>query len=379
MGFFSRPRTLVEGTAAARAAIGLDGPGELTTRSLEQVIDGMIAAQGASVPGDIRALPAVAAAVRLIGSTVAQLPVGVSRGQTPEWLARPRVYGGQLDLNDLLGFLVDSMTLHGRGYLLATCTAEGDAPSFRLDALDPDYVQVVHKADGIVGRSFLWAGQPLPEVPAMLGTVRKGGRYLVHVPFRVTVDHPEGSTPLTEAAATLRGHLAVERHTSLLFDGGTYVGGVLSTTSDITPAQAEVWQAAWIQARKSGKVAVLGNGLEYRNELADGNELQMVETRSFNQSVVWALLGIPQAYMGSSLMGGQSSLSYSNAQDNRRQFADNCLRGYTQQIEDSLSRLLPNGRNPAENIRLEFDYDEWEGRGVDGDQATAVGSDPAGI
>lgn len=370
MGLFSRPRDLVADTAAARAQMGFDGPGELTTRSLAQVIDGMIAAQGSSVPGDIRTLPAVAAAVRLIGSTVSQLPVGVSRGSLPEWLARPRVYGGQLDLNDLLGFLIDSMTLHGRGYLLATCTADGDAPSFRLDALDPDYVQVVHNTNGLIGRQFLWSGEPVPEVPAMLGTARKGTRYLVHVPFRVSVDHPEGSTPLTEAAATLRGHLAVERHSSMLFDGGTYVGGVLTTTSDITPAQATVWQAAWIEARKAGKVAVLGNGLEYRNELADGNELQMVETRSFNQSVVWALLGIPQAYMGSSLMGGQSSLSYANAQDNRRQFADNCLRGYTQQIEDSLSRLLPHGRNAGENTRFQFDYDEWEGRGADADQGS---------
>ena len=115
------------------------------------------------------------------------------------------------------------------------------------------------------------------------------------------MDSPEGTTPLADAALTLRGHVRTEQHASSLFDNGTYVGGVLSTTHDITPSQAKQWQDEWIKSRQSGKVAVMGNGLEYRNELADGVSLQMVETRSYNASVVYAMLGIPQSIMGSSI------------------------------------------------------------------------------
>lgn len=360
-----------------RADLGLDGPGAtLVQRDLVTVMDSIIAS-GSTTPHTIRSLPAVAGAIRLISSTIAQLRLEATRGEVPAWLRNPRRYGGALDGNDILGHVIDAMTIHGAAYLRATCLTEGEQPTFRLDAVDPEYVQVLTRTDGIVGRDFLLAGDPIPEVPAMLGTCRKGQAYLVHVPFRVSVEHPEGTTPLNEAAATLYGHVTTEKHASFLMDNGTYTGGVLTTTSEITPAQAAVWQEAWIAARKTGKVAVLGNGLEYRNELADAKDLQMVEARSFNQSVVWSLLGIPLAYMGSSMMGGQSSLSYANAQDNRRAFADNCLRAYTVQIEDALSSLLPPGRNRDEEVRVFFDYSEWEGRGDAQPDDAAVGTVPA--
>jgi phage portal protein BeeE len=145
-----------------------------------------------------------------------------------------------------------------------------------------------------------------------------------------------------------------EAHAAFTFDSGTHLGGVQTTEGELTTAQAEMWRDAWIKARKAGTVAVLGNGLTYQNEVPDPVKLQLVESRSYNQSVVWTLLGIPQGYMGSSMMGGQSSLSYSNAQDTTRQFIGNALMPVTTQIEDALSELLPNGRNAAEDVRFLF-------------------------
>lgn len=316
-----------------------------------------------AAPADIRTLPAVAGAVRLIASTIDQLPLTVTRGEVPRWLARPKAYGAALDQGDLIQYLIDSMVVHGRAFIAATCRAAGDDPSFRLDAVDPGYVQpLLDVAEGPVRLRFLMQGEPVELPPAELGSCVKGATYLLHIPYRVSVDRPEGTTPLVEAAHTLRGQVTLERYASELFDNGTHLGGTLRTEADLDPEQAVVWRDSWMEARKQRKVAVLGNGLSYHNELADPNELQLVEARSFNQSVVWAMLGIPQAYMGASLMGGQSSLSYANAQDNRRQFADNCLRAFTTQIEDALSQLLPHGRTPAEDTAALFDYTEWEGR-----------------
>lgn len=342
--------------------------GLLQTRALEQVIDGWIA-QGATTPADIRGLPAVAGARRLIASTIDQLPLTVTRGDAPLWMRSPRAYGGQLDAGDLIEHAVDSMILHGRAYWRVVCTATGDAPSWQVDALDPQFVQVQRRSDAIVGRTFLLAGEQIPEVPVSLSLAVKGRAYVLHIPYVVTVDVPEGTTPLTEAATALRGYVTTEGHVAKLFDMGTIHGGYLSTAHDLTTGQASQFGTSWSKANPE-HIRVLGNGLEYHSMVPNSRDLQMVEARMFNQSAVWALLGIPQAYMGSSLMGGQSSLSYSNAQDNRRQFADNCLRTFTTQIEDAVSRLLPAGRNADEDVRARFDYEEWEGRD-DGDSAVA--------
>ena len=361
-----RPTRIVEAHNAVLddlAAREMPLDGLLVNRDLAQVMDSMIAAQ-TQVAYDIRSLPGVAGAVRLLAGHISSLTLSNdSTFPVPQWLLKPRLYGSDLDVPDLLQYLVDSMLIHGKGYLLATCTAAGDRPSFRLEAVDPNYVQVHLRTDGIVGRSFVVAGTPVPPVPPTLASVRQGARYLVHIPYRVSVDSPEGTTPLADAAMTLRGHVRTEQHASSLFDNGTYVGGVLSTTHDITPSQAKQWQDEWIKSRQSGKVAVMGNGLEYRNELADGVSLQMVETRSYNASVVYAMLGIPQSIMGSSMMGGQTSLSYSNAQDNERLYARNALRPIGEQITESVSQLLPNGRNADEDQHVYFDYSRWEGDG----------------
>jgi len=154
--------------------------------------------------------------------------------------------------------------------------------------------------------------------------------------------------------------VAVESYAADLFGGsGVHAGGILTTTGDLTTTQAQQWKQQWDST--SGGVRVLGNGLEYRNELPDPNNLQLIEARSFNQSIVWSLLGVPQSIMGASLMGGQSSLSYSNAQDDNARYVANSLRSFTDQLAESLSRLMPPGRNAAEDRRVEFDFSEWEG------------------
>lgn len=370
-------RESVATTHARNSAAGME-PAGLHTRDLAQVVDGMIAQQAWGTAADIRALPSVEAAVRLFATHVAGLPMDATNG-LPEWLRRPRLYGSQLEQVDMIQLLVDAMVFHGAGYLLATCVAEGDAPSFRLDAVDPDYVQARRRTDGIIGLDFLIAGEVVPQVPAVLRDCVKGRAYLVHVPYRVTVDRPEGTSPLIESAYILRGHVTVERYAAELFDNGTHVGGVLTTSHDITVSQAETWQAAWAAARSSRKVAVLGNGLEYRSELPDPNNLQLVEARSFNQAVVWSMLGVPLSIMGASLMGGQSSLSYANAQDDRNRYVANALRTFTDSIAESLSRLLPHGRNAGEAQKIEFDYSGWEAKEVGDaqpDHAAAV-AEPA--
>lgn len=354
-------------------AIRADSPSyvpavRVEARTLEQIVDAVI---WDTTPGrDIRTLPAVTGARRLIASTIDQLQVDTAA----DWLTNPRRYGSPLDLGDTIQHTVDGMLLHGRAFWWVTwVTGDQSAPTWRIEPLDPGIVDVQRPRYGWPQRRFVVAGQegPTEEVPAVFAQLERGRPYLLHIPYIVTVERPEGTTPLRESETVLRGLLDTEAHTSELFASGTHIGGMLTTEHDITPGQAKDWQTAWIEARRAKRIPVLGNGLVYRNDVPSARDLQMVEARSFNQSVVWALLGIPMAYMGSSLMGGQSSLSYANAQDNRRQFADNCLRAFTTQMEDAMSRLTP----PSQPVK--FDYMEWEGRADDGTATTPTDGIPS--
>ncbi len=127
----------------------------------------------------------------------------------------------------------------------------------------------------------------------------------------------------------------------------------------------------YLRSRRAGRIPVLGNGLRYINDVIRPVDAQFIESRAFNAMQVFQMFGIPPALLGTSMMGGQSSLSYANAQDNASLFRRNCLAAFTQQLEDGLSTLLPPGRDAAEDVRVAFDYTTWEG------EADAPSDDPA--
>jgi hypothetical protein len=330
------------------------------------VVDGLIPRRSLSAPADVAGLPAIAGAVRLIASTIDQLPLTVTNGRVPTWLRRPRSFGSTLDLGDLIQHTVDGMVHRGYGSL--RCVRVGE--SWRLDALNPDHVQALVSSGGVVNVSYLLDGQPIERVPGSPADAVQGRAYILPIPYIVTGRHPEGTSPIIEAAETLAGHVSTERHASRLFDtGATHTGGMLTTDGDITAATARRYRDMWTEARRDGHIPVIGGGLKYGNEVPDPGALQLLEARAFNQATAYMLLGIPPAYMGASLVGGQSSLSYQNAQDNKRLFRQSCLEAFTSQLSDGLSTLTGPGRNQDEETRIEFDYTQWEGgSGADNDQ-----------
>jgi HK97 family phage portal protein len=328
------------------------------TRDLAQVMDQHIAWQGTGLgPDRAMSLPALFAVVRLIGSTIDQLPITVDGGPAPEWLRKPRRYGSALDQGDLIAHTVASMALHGAGYLLARRVGE----SWRLDAVHHSSVGVQSSTGGVVDLRFTLEGEAITRVPALAADWRPGVRYLVHVPYLVTPQQPWGASPVTEAAESIAGYLAVEKQAATLLEKGDHYGGWLSTDSDITADTARRFQDTWTANRKAGRVPVLGAGLDWNPGTNDPDSAQWLESRLANAQMVASLYGVPPDMLGMTMAGGGSSLSYSNSQDNNARFRANCLEAFTTQLADSLTGLLPTGRGPGEEQAIAFDYSEWEG------------------
>ncbi len=327
-------------------------------RDLAQVVDAYISAQQTGVnAGNAMGIPAVFACVRLLASTINQLPVTMTRGDVPEWLRRPRRWGSTLDSYDLLQHVVTAMALRGHAYLHVTRFGE----SWRLDAVHPDAVGVTARTDGIVGLAYTLAGEQIERCPdSPLDAVQRRP-YLLPIPYLITPEHPEGAGPVQLAQAAFRGYLDTESYTGNLFASGTWNGGVLSTDADITADTAKRYQTAWVTNRLEGKIPVLGAGLQYENTILSPADAQWIEARGFNAAQIAMMFGIPPDFLGMSMVGSASSLSYNNAQDNNRRYRVNAVAAFTQQIEDALSTLLKPGRNGDEAVRVTFDYSMFEG------------------
>lgn len=314
-----------------------------------------------SPAANVRGLPAVIGAQRLIASAIDQLDLKVDGAPVPQWLARPRMFGGMLDQGDLIQFTVGSMLWHGVGYW--RCIRVGQ--SWRIDAVHPDQVTTQVDTRGVLSVRYQLAGTFISPVPASPWDTVPDRSYLLPIPLTITPDHPTGVSPLQLARESLEGFAATEQTSWDTLTDGTHSGGRLETEQDLAPATAQRYQDKWVDARRHRRIPVLGSGLRYVNDLINPRDAQWVEARAFNQAVVYMMLGIPPDYMGASLVGGQSSMAYANAQDNNRRFRRNCLEGFTTQIADAVTLLLPPGRNADEATPAYFDYTAWEGTPAD--------------
>lgn len=330
-------------------------------RDLSRMMDRHIAAQAAHpASADGMAIPAVFASVRLIETTIDQL--SLTAPGDPSWLRDPRLYGCLFDQGDLVQYIVSGMASRGAAYLWAQPTGV----SWKLAPVDPDAVAVQVASDGgLLRMSYRLAGEPIDPVPVYREWTDRQGRkannwdgrgpFLLHIPYLITVAHPEGVGPIQAAREALRGYERVEMQAADLLDSGTWSGGRLETDADLALETAEAYQERWVENRKLGKIPVLGSGLRYANDIISPKDAMWLESRAFSAAQVAQMFGIPPDYLGMALIGGASSLSYNNSADNDRRFRRNCLEGFTTQISDALSTLLRNHRD-----RVEFDWSAWE-------------------
>jgi len=344
---------------------------------VDSVLDQRIMWQetGAS-PARAMDLPALFAVVRLIASTIDQLDVQVRGTSDPSWLYFPRREGGHLDLGDLIQHVVTSQALHGAGYLQIVKKSD---KTWKLDALHPDSVQVIASTAGVVRLEYRVNGQAMERLPAVADDQKILRPYLLPIPYLVTPQHPEGTSPVKDTWHSIAGYLKVEEQAANLLDSGTYSGGRLETDSEITPESARRFRDAWVDARNSGRIPVLGNGIRYVNDIIEPDKAQWIESRLANAQTIASMFGVPPDMLGLTMQGGASSLSYANAQDNNRRFRANCLEAFTSQIEDAMPLLLGPGRTYAESRNFTFDWTSWEGA-ANADTADPAGpvADPAG-
>lgn len=244
-------------------------------------------------------LLAVAACVRILSNTVANLPFDAVRtkGAVRETLEPPPPivgdpFGGantpalptQRD-----GFvqLMVSLLLRGNAYAVVTTRDRMFRPT-RLRVLHPDRVKCVFDDTG--ARQYEVSRQPV-DADDML--------HLVGLSFP---ESPTGISVISHARQSIGLGLAAEEFGARFFGSGAHPSGVIQLPADVDKTRArqvaENFQATHGGLQNAHSVAVLSGGAEWKPISVSPEDAQFLQTRAAQNIDIAMLFGIPPHMLG---------------------------------------------------------------------------------
>lgn len=169
--------------------------------------------------------------------------------------------------------------------------------------------------------------------------------------------HPlVGLSPIFACAASARQGLSIQNNSSKLFSNGSIPGGVLTAPGAISDATAlrlkEYWDTNF-SGDNVGKVAVLGDGLQYKGMAWNAVDLQLVDQLKLAGETVCTAYHVP-AYM----VGIGPPPPYANIEPLLQQYYNQCLQTLFNALELSLDEGLGLGKSFGNAYGTEFDPDD---------------------
>jgi HK97 family phage portal protein len=322
-------------------------------RSVEEVPAGQPLVRSRTAPsvksvsvGEALGLSAVFRSVQVISTGVTQLRFDAYRGDSllnpaPTWIRQP-------DLNSTRRAFIEETTVSlatkGNAYWLVTRDMQNRVQNITL--LDPFYVTAEWDAFGVVtGYNY-----------------RDGKTYLPteiqHLKFLRVPGSVYGLGPIQAAQRDLRGALDTRNVAASWFTDSGTPGGLLTTTQALNADQADAYKERWIaNMAEDSRLAVLGQGLEYKPLLLSPADAQWIESRGFSTTEMARLFGIPAGLLLAPVGGDGSSETYSNISQGWTELARFTLAQYAGEIADAFSSLLPRGTESRVNYEALLEAD----------------------
>jgi HK97 family phage portal protein len=165
--------------------------------------------------------------------------------------------------------------------------------------------------------------------------------------------HPlVGISPLYAAGLNAIEGLNIQKSSALFFGNASRPGGVLSAPgaiSDETAARLKTQWDANFSGLNAGKVAVLGDGLNYTSMTVTAEDAQLIEQLKWSSETIAGAFGVP-GYMLN--VGGAPT--YNNVEALNVQYYSQCL----QHLIKATQKLLEEGLALPNGYGVHFDLDE---------------------
>lgn len=273
-----------------------------------------------------RAVEIRAIAAKQISIDSVLVRTGLPLDETPRLLRKP---DPDCSRSQFIERTVVSMNLTGNAYWRRVYNDREKRDLSSLWVMNPNDVTIRQTAAGrVIGYSYRGRDLDLDDVKH-LSRMRVAGS-------------PYGLGPIQAAQIELRGSIDTAQYGADFLDSGDVPSGILKSDQMLTKESAEAARTQWTDSRGGrGGVAVLGQGLDYRQTFLSPKDAQFIESQNWNVTTAARLFGVPGSLMMVALDSRGSSQTYQNVEQDWLGFVRFGLANDLIEIEDAFTDLLP--------------------------------------
>tara|TARA_R110000822_G_scaffold270853_1_gene393717 strand:+ start:732 stop:1829 length:1098 start_codon:yes stop_codon:yes gene_type:complete len=279
-------------------------------------------------------VPTVARALGII-QTVSSLPMHTRNEATGEKVTQPRVINQpdpRIPGSTFWAWIISDLFFHNSAYAYVLDRYADTGKIRAMERVAPERVSITLNANGTEINSYEIDGTPID-------------------PTNLVVFPNTQEGLLARAGRTIRAAAALER-AAMNFANEPIPQMVLKSNGTSLPAdRVAKLLSAWRTARANKSTAFLNADVTLETVGYDPKNLQLNEARNYVSLELARACGLPAYFTDSQ----QSSFTYSNALDKRRDLVDFAFRNYMSIIEQRLSFA---DFTPAGN-RVSFDLDDF--------------------
>lgn len=281
-----------------------------------------------------RAVEIRAIAAKQISVDAIRVRTGLPETETPRILRKP---DPDCSRAQFIEKTVVSMNLTGNAYWRCVYTDRQKREISSLWVMNPNDTTIRTSRDGrVVG--YTYRGEDLDV------------RDVKHLSRMRVAGSPYGLGPIQAAQVELRGSIDTAQYGADFLDSGEVPSGILKSDQVMTKEAAETAKAAWAESRGGrGGVAVLGQGLDYRQTFLSPRDAQFIESQNWNVTTAARLFGVPGSLMMVALDTRGASQTYQNVEQDWLGFVRFGLANDLIEIEDAFTELLPGTQRAKAN------------------------------
>jgi HK97 family phage portal protein len=267
---------------------------------------------------DAMSVPSVARARNLICGTVASIPLEYYKTSTGEVIAPPR-WIKQLSKNQptfvTLTWCVDSLLFYGVAYLLITERYSEDGRPAAFEWVANSRVTFTTDLEGIMVTQYYVDMKP------------------INMNDIVTIQGFDEGV-LDRGSRTIQAAIDVERAAATNSANPQPTGFLKNSGADLPPTEVQGLISAWKRARQSNSTAYLTSTLDYKPVSFTPKDMMYNEAIQNLSTQVARTMNVPAYYLSADQ---NTTMTYANVQDERKQFYALSIEPYVQAIQSRLS------------------------------------------
>ena len=267
---------------------------------------------------DAMTVPSVARARNLICGTVASIPLEYYKKSTGEVIAPPR-WISQLSKSQpsfvTINWIVDSLLFYGVAYLLVTERYAEDGRPSAFEWVANTRVTFTTDTYGLFVTQYYVDASPVAMEDIVTiqgldeGVLERGGR-------------------------TIQAAIDVERAAAVNSANPQPTGFLKNSGADLPPNEVQGLIAAWKRARQNNSTAYLTSTLDYNPVSFTPKDMMYNEAIQNLSTQIARTMNVPAYYLSADQ---NTTMTYANVQDERKQVYALSIEPYVQAIEARLS------------------------------------------